>query len=554
MLSLSPLQRDRLNYQPKLPTILKDLPVLIPVKEELANQDRTNALRSLFPHTHQQPIISFKKDSNKHSSRPLKVGVVLSGGQAPGGHNVISGLFDALKILHPDSRLIGFCDGPNGIVKNKALEITADYLSSYRNQGGFDIIGSGRTKIETPDQLAASAATMKSLDLDGLVVIGGDDSNTNAAVLAEFFVKEGVKTSVIGVPKTIDGDLQSDFIEISFGFDTACKIYSEIIGNILRDALSAKKYYYFIKLMGRSASHITLECALKTQCNLALISEEIEKNKHSLADVTAQIADLICVRANLGKEYGVILIPEGVIEFIPEFKQLIQELNSLLAPDHPHAQQLEDLKSREEKVQYVAGLLSKEAKGCFSTLPLEIQAQLLLDRDAHGNVQVSKIETERLLIELVQEELKKRKEQGSYRGKFAPQPHFCGYEGRSGLPSNFDSQYCYALGHVAALLVQVGVTGYICCVRHLTRPVEEWEIAGVPIFTMLHLEKREGKDKPVIQKALVNLEGPVFQTFKRMRSQWIEEDCYLCPGPIQFAGAPELVEAPPLALRPSRSR
>lgn len=547
MAALSMLQKIRLKYQPKLPAILQHLKNLHIVAEE--PQEIKEDLASVFPHTSHQPILRFIKKEQGHSTSPLKVGVVLSGGQAPGGHNVISGLFDALKTLNPQSRLIGFRDGPSGILKNQTLEITSELMASYRNQGGFDIIGSGRTKIEKPDQFIASEKTVQELDLDGLVIIGGDDSNTTAALLAEHFKSQGIKTVVVGVPKTIDGDLKNEFIEVSFGFDTACKIYSEIIGNILKDNLSAKKYYYFIKLMGRSASHVTLECALQTHVNLALIGEEVKAQGQTLSQLVKQIADLVCARAKKGKNYGVILISEGIVEFIPEFGKMIQELNRLLAINQPHAANLEKTQASRDKIAYMAKLLSEASASCFNELPEDIQLELLLDRDPHGNVQVSKIETERLFMHLVERELQKRKQEGSYDGKFDTQPLFCGYEGRSGLPSNFDSQYCYALGFVAALLIQNKATGYICCVQGLEKPVEQWQIAGIPIFSMMHREMRGGQEKPVIRKALVDLSGAPFKAFVQHRAKWAEEDDYCCPGPIQFAGPDELVEAPPLTLK-----
>ncbi len=546
MPSLSLLQKHRLEYKPKLPSILHDLLGLVPIQgEKKAIEDQKASLQKLFPKTYKQPILHFEKGTQQ-PAKSLRVGVVLSGGQAPGGHNVISGLYDALKILHSKSYLIGFSDGPQGIIKNKAIEMTAERLAPYRNQGGFDLIGSGRTKIETPEQFAAAEATVKALDLDGLVIIGGDDSNTNAALLAEYFEEKGIKTRVIGVPKTIDGDLKNEWVEVSFGFDTACKIYSEIIGNILKDTLSAKKYYYFIKLMGRSASHIALECALQTHVNMALISEEVAEKKYTLVQLVNQISEMICLRAEQGKQYGTILIPEGIIEFIPEFKQMIQELNQVLASDQPS--HIEVFKERKDKIDYITHQLSKESAHCFLGLPEDIQEQILLDRDPHGNVQVSKVETERLFIALVDKELKRRKQMGRYQGKFNPQPHFCGYEGRSGLPSNFDSQYCYALGHVAALLIHRGATGYITCVKNLTQPVENWEILGIPIFSMLHMETREGKEKPVIRKALVDLKGQPFSIFSSQREAWMMVDDYCCPGPIQFEGLATITDAPPLTL------
>lgn len=547
MATLSLLQRLRLTYQPRLPAILRDVAALKAVPEQPA-QLVDPELEKRFPHTSHQPILHFQPGEWQASS-PLKVGVVLSGGQAPGGHNVIAGLFDAMKILNPASQLIGFIGGPGGILKNQTVLITAEQLDSYRNQGGFDLIGSGRTKIEKPDQFTAAEQTVQQLNLDGLVIIGGDDSNTTAALLAEHFKSKGLKTAVVGVPKTIDGDLKNAFIEASFGFDTACKIYSESIGNIAKDNLSAKKYYYFIKLMGRSASHVTLECALQTRINLALIGEEIAEQKQTLNDVVNQIADLVCLRAKQERHYGVILISEGIIEFIPEFAKLIHELNRLLAPSQPHAAQLERLSSKTDKIAYIKQQLKEDALRCFQGLPEEIQLQLMLDRDPHGNVQVSKIETERLLIALVEQELQKRRKAGSYQGQFSPQPIFFGYEGRSGLPSNFDCQYCYALGYVAALLIRYQATGYMCCVQGLQQPVDQWQVAGIPIFSLLHLEERSGQQKPVIQKALVDLTSRPFQVFASQRKQWGESDDYCCPGPIQFAGPKELTDATNFTLQ-----
>lgn len=528
MTFLSPLQQERLKFQPKLPKALADISKISSVPQK--PQAISGQLKEIFPLTHSQPFLSFSTINKAHS--PLRVGVVLSGGQAPGGHNVISGLFDALKKLNRESRLFGFQNGPSGIIDNKHIEITEAALAPYRNQGGFDIIGSGRTKIETPEQFSAAEKTAKTLNLDGLVIIGGDDSNTNAALLAEYFLSKGCSTKVVGVPKTIDGDLKNEFIEISFGFDTATKTYSEIIGNILRDSLSAKKYYYFVKVMGRSASHIALECALKTHSNITLISEEVEEKKMSLMEIVHSICDIIIARAAKGKDFGVILIPEGIVEFIPEFRQLITELNALLT----------------KELKFDPSQLTEPSGKCFKALPPEIRAQLLMDRDPHGNVQVSKIETERLFIDLVKAELKNRKSAGTYTGKFSAQPHFCGYEGRSCLPSNFDSQYCYALGHVAAMLIDAGATGYMSCVRALTRPVDEWQIAGIPLVTMMNIEERYGKPKPVIKKALVELDGKAFQKFKKMRDQWAIQDEYSNPGPIQFYGPAAISESIPEIL------
>lgn len=543
------LAQLRLNYQPKLPLILKNLGYLtaVPAEKTPLKEINKEQLKQKFPLTFNQPILNFHKAAHAQYDT-LRVGVVFSGGQAAGGHNVITGLFDALKKLNQHSALIGFRNGPIGILENSHIEITEEILASYRNQGGFDLIGAGRTKIETPEQLKAAKATVDWWNLDGLVIVGGDDSNTNAAVLAEYFLANECKTHVIGVPKTIDGDLKNEFIEVSFGFDTATKTYSEFIGNILRDSLSAKKYYFFIKLMGRSASHIALECALQTHPNLTLISEEVEAKGKTILDITREICDIIHERSLLGKDYGVILIPEGIIEFIPECKQLIKELNTLLNPDKSHQQKIEALSTHEEKVSYVLQLLSQASANCLKSIPSDIQMQLLLDRDPHGNVQVSKIESERLFIETVKKELKQRKEEGKYLGSFSAQPLFFGYEGRSCLPSNFDSQYCYALGHVAALLVASGATGYMSCIRNLCRPVEDWMIAGIPLITMMHIEERKGKLKPVIRKALVDLEGKPFQVFREERDRWLFLDEYFYPGPIQFFGPSEVTDRVPVTL------
>jgi diphosphate-dependent phosphofructokinase len=533
---LSPLQHARLKYRPVLPKALQEIKSLSVVKTE-NDQKASPQIAKLFPLTYQYPLLKFVK-GQEHSSAPLRVGVVLSGGQAPGGHNVIAGLFDAIKQMNPKSSLIGFLNGPSGIVKDKTVEITEALLANYRNQGGFDLIGSGRTKIETEEQFKAARTTVDKHQLDGLVVIGGDDSNTNAALLAEYFVAGGCKTTVVGVPKTIDGDLKGGGIEISFGFDTASKNYSGTIGSLMRDTLSAKKYYHFIKLMGRSASHIALECALQTHPNIAFISEEVAAEKKSLKNLVDDICDMICKRAVKGKDYGVILIPEGVVEFIPEVKLLIEELNGLLAKTKDHSATLEQLSDDQEKIAYIEKLLSKPSLTCFQTLPKDTQAQLLIGRDAHGNVQVSKIETERMMIEMVKKELKQR----PYKGSFSPLSFFCGYEGRSCLPSDFDCQYCYALGVVAALLVHAKATGYVCSLQNLSKPVEEWIPAGIPLTSLMTIEKREGEERPVIQKALVDLHGKPFASFKQQREAWIEADDYADPGPIQFFGPKDLMD------------
>lgn len=536
------LQHFRLDYKPPLPTALQDLTELAAVQVE-GQQIRDREMQELFPHASKLPDLHFKPGVGS-SLQPLKIGIVFSGGPAPGGNNVISGLLDALKKLHPSSQLIGFLDGPSGIIENKFIALTEDKLAPYRNQGGFDCIGTGRTKIETPGQFDSVEKTLRDQKLDGLVIVGGDDSNTNAAFIAEYCRQKGLKTRIIGVPKTIDGDLKNEFIEESFGFDTASKTYSEIIGNLARDALSQKKYYFFVKMMGRSASHLTLECALQTQINLALIGEEISSRNDSLSAVAGQVADLICARADKGKQYGVILVPEGLLEFIPECQEMILDLNHLM---NQHAG-LAEPGDWEAKVSLLMKHLSPASYKCFSLMPKEIQVQLLLDRDPHGNIQLSKIETERLLIALVNDELRDRRKKGSYKGQFNPQPLFCGYEGRSGLPTNFDCQYCYSLGHLAALLIHHGASGYMCSIRNLSQPVEFWEPGGIPLVKMLHFEMRKNKKQAVLQKAYVDLESRAFAAFKKNREQWQLEDEYLCPGPIQFSGPRELTDRPPLTL------
>ncbi|NGX58337.1 MAG: Pyrophosphate--fructose 6-phosphate 1-phosphotransferase [Chlamydiae bacterium] len=530
---MTDLQKARSEFDPKLPKILKNQ--LTAKSQDVLELDQECAaeLKEAFPHTYANPLLNFV--SGESPSRPLKVGAVFSGGQAAGGHNVLSGLFDALKKFHPESQLYGFIGGPRGLFIDSYTEITSEILDPYRNQGGFDLIGSGRDKIEKPEQFEATAQVVKNLGLDGVVIIGGDDSNTNAAFLAEYFLQHNIDCQVVGVPKTIDGDLTNQFIEMSFGFDSACKTYSEIIGNIARDALSAGKYYFFIKLMGRSASHIALECALQTHANYTLIGEEVQKEEKTLQEIVNDIADLICERADKNKNYGVILIPEGIVEFIPEIKTLISELNHLLA------------EKSDQTPESIKEHFSSHSRECYQTLPLEIQAQLLKDRDPHGNVQVSKIESDRLLLQMVRTELKKRGQK--YQGKFSAQPYFCGYEGRSGLPSNFDTQYCYALGYVAALLIEQKKTGYMACVTHLDQPVEEWGILGIPLVPLMCKEMRKGKMKIVIRKALVDLDGPVFAEFKRLRQDWRCQDAYVYPGPIQFFGDAILTDSVTETLR-----
>jgi pyrophosphate--fructose-6-phosphate 1-phosphotransferase len=531
------------DYPVPLPRILQDSNSLISFTIG-STQQLSDDLVKFFPHTANKPTIGFKPGVNS-SSGPLRIAALFSGGQAPGGHNVISGLFDYLKKQHPDSQLIGFLGGPSGLINNKAIEITEALISPYRNQGGFDLLGSGRTKIETPEQFAAAEKSVNDLALDGLIIIGGDDSNTNAALLAEYFISRDVHTRIIGVPKTIDGDLKNREIECSFGFDTASKTYSELIANIQRDAISAKKYCHFIKLMGRTASHITLECALRTHPNAALIGEEIAEKQSSLQDIVQNLTEIISKRAAAGKEYGVFLIPEGLLEFIPECKVLIKELNNLLAND----KSIDQFDAPEIKITYLQEKLSIDSLTCFQLLPQEIKLQLLQDRDPHGNIQVSHIESERLIISMLNMELNKRKANGSFKGSFRPLPHFYGYEGRSCYPSNFDSQYCYALGQLAGVLIQAGATGYLACIKKLTSPTAEWEICGVPLSSMMAIEERGGKAKPVLSKALVDLAGAPFKAFLKNREQWAVDDNYVYPGPIQYFGPQELTDAMTLTLQ-----
>jgi len=529
---MSRLQKLRAEYKTLLPNALQNLHAIqFQKKDSTTCKGDPEQIQRLFPKTYGRAVVA-GKEGDPRESRPLKVGVVFSGGQASGGHNVIAGLFEALTSLCSQSKLLGFLGGPSGIIENKEMEITHEKLALYRNQGGFDLIGSGRTKIETEEQLTASLKTMQAHNLDGLIIIGGDDSNTNAAILAEYFLNHDCKTAVIGVPKTIDGDLKNAFVATSFGFHTATMTYAEMIGNIARDCLSAKKYTHFIKLMGRSASHITLECALATHPNITLIGEEVAAQNKTLSQITEEIADVVMQRAEKGKNYGIVLVPEGLIEFIPEMKQLIQELNAVAE------------KEGELKVEMVKEKLSSEAKHCFEALPEEIQKQFLLDRDPHGNVQVSLIETEKLLISTVKKELAKRK----FQGKFSTQHHFFGYEGRAGFPSNFDAHYCYALGYTAALLVDEKLTGYMSCIGNLFGPIQNWTISGLPITMLLNMEMRKGKEKPVIQKALVDLEGKAFAFFKGNRKAWAEEDHYRYPGPIQFFGESDLTDCIPLTM------
>jgi len=546
-MKLSALQTARYQYAPKLPAILTAKLDSIAIEAGKPTQSYANQaeLKALFKNTYGKPLVTFAKGKNKTIGRQLRVGVILSGGQAPGGHNVIAGIFDGLKKGNKDSKLFGFLGGPSGLIEGKYVEIKDKFMDEYRNTGGFDIIGSGRTKIETPEQYAASMATAKKMKLDAIVIIGGDDSNTNAALLAEQFIAAGMGTQVIGVPKTIDGDLKNEMIETSFGFDTACKTYSEVIGNIERDANSAKKYWHFIKLMGRSASHIALECALQTQPNYCLISEEVEAQKLTLRKITDDLCAIIAKRAENGENFGVILIPEGLVEFVPEMKSLIAELNDLMAKK---ADEFNKLTGFEAQAAWLAKSLTKASADTFATLPAEIAKQFLMDRDPHGNVQVSRIETEKLLISLVESRLKEMKKAGTYVGKFSSYNHFFGYEGRCAFPSNFDADYCYALGFTAFVLVAGGLTGYLSSVRNLTAPAKDWIAGGVPLTMMMNMEQRHGEQKPVIRKALVELDGKPFKEFAKNRAEWAIKTSFAYPGAIQYYGPDEVCNQPTKTL------
>jgi len=536
---LSPLDQHRKTYSPKLPPSLNQGIERVHLKtgEATKSVKDEGAVREAFPKTYGLPLLSFEAGGSTSPSKPLRVGVVLSGGQAPGGHNVIAGVFDSIRALHQESAVYGFIGGPGGLEKGQYEVIGSEKMDAYRNTGGFDIIGSGRTKLETPEQFDRCIEVIGRLQLDAVVIIGGDDSNTNAAILAEYLLGKGLSTCVVGIPKTIDGDLKNARIPTSFGFDTAVKTYSELIGNIARDARSARKYWHFIKLMGRSASHITLEAGLQTCANVTLISEEIEEKKESLDQVVESVCRSVKARAAQGKDYGVVLVPEGLIEFIPSIKALIAEVNDLLAEKE---KEFVGLNSAEKKVQTLAGWLKPENAATFRLLPNSIKAQLLLDRDPHGNVQVSLIETEKLLSEMVGANLKK---DPGYKRKFSAQHHFFGYEGRAAAPTNFDADYCYGLGCVAAVLIRDGKTGYMASMRNLSKGVENWEAGGVPITMLFNMELRHGKLKPVIQKALVDLKGPAFGELAEHRAAWEIEDAYLYPGPIQYFGPADICDA-----------
>lgn len=555
MTNLSPLQVERLKYQPKLPASLANGINSLELTEGNATESIRDSeqIKELFKNTYGKPLVTFKQTDSSNLSEQKNVGVILSGGQAPGGHNVISGLYDALKSANPENKLYGFLGGPSGIIDGKYIEFTDSFIDEYRNTGGFDIIGSGRTKLESEEQFQKSLAVAKKLNLSAVVIIGGDDSNTNAALLAEWFVENNTGIQVIGCPKTIDGDLKNDQIEISFGFDTATKTYGELIGNIQRDANSAKKYWHFIKIMGRSASHVALEAALQTQPNITLISEEVEEKAMSLNSIISHMTSVIAKRAEKGKNFGIAIIPEGLIEFIPEMKSMIANLNDLMGeleqdPNYNNAT------SSHERFEIVQNRLKPENATVFTSLPALIKAQLLMDRDPHGNVQVSRIETEKLLIEMIRTKLDEMKTNGEFVGNFSDQAHFFGYEGRCAFPSNFDADYCYSLGYNAFALINFGLTGYLSSVKNLTKPASQWSAGGVPITMMMNMEKRHGEFKPVIQKALVQLDGPVFKKLEANREDWAMNDKYLFPGAIQYFGPSSVCDITTVTLQLEQSK
>ena len=547
-MKVSALQQARYSYNPKLPLILReDIRKIKPVygkpTQSVSDQEK---LQKLFPNTYGLPKVSFEKGQNNDIGKKMNVGVILSGGQAPGGHNVICGLYDALKKANSESQLYGFMGGPSGILDDKFIIMTDDLINAYRNTGGFDIIGSGRTKLETKEQFEVCTKVCHKHDINAIVIIGGDDSNTNAAVLAEYFRAQGESICVVGCPKTIDGDLKNESIEASFGFDTATKTYSELIGNIERDANSARKYWHFIRLMGRSASHIALECALQTQPNICLIGEEVEAKNQSIEEITNYIADIVAKRSEKGNDFGVILVPEGLIEFVPSLKVLIREINDLLAKTEKEFNIIETVA---DKITFVEANLSDRSKKVFNSLPEEIKGQLLADRDPHGNVQVSKIETEKLLIQTVTKRLKQMKAEGKYKGKFSTQNHFFGYEGRCAFPSNFDSDYCYSLGYNAVMLLSANLTGYLSSVTQLSKSADQWQAGGIPITMMMNLEQRHGEQKPVIKKALVELDGEPFKYFAAHRDEWALDTCFTFPGAIQYYGPAEVCDQSTMTLR-----
>ena len=549
MTNLSPLQVERLKYQPKLPSSLASgINHLQSIEgnatQSVANQDE---IKALFKNTYGKPTITFQTTTEATQCDLRNVGVILSGGQAPGGHNVIAGLYDALKQANPSNNLYGFLGGPSGIIEGKYVEFNDEFINDYRNTGGFDIIGSGRTKLETEEQFQSAWEVCKKLNISAVVIIGGDDSNTNAALLAEWFVAHNANIQVIGCPKTIDGDLKNEQIEISFGFDTATKTYGELIGNIERDANSAKKYWHFIKIMGRSASHVALEAALQTQPNITLISEEVEQRKMSLSSIIDYMTDIIVKRSEMGKNFGIAVIPEGLIEFVPELKSMIANLNDIMSTLEKDSKYTSGTPA--EKIAIIENTLSSENSSVFKSLPALIKAQLLMDRDPHGNVQVSKIETEKLLISMIEEKLNGLKKEGKYSGKFSTQSHFFGYEGRCAFPSNFDADYCYSLGFNAFALINFGLTGYLSSVRNLTEPAQNWIAGGVPLTMMMNMERRHGEMKPVIKKALVELDGPVFKKLEANREDWALNDRYLFPGAIQYFGPSSVCDITTVTLQ-----
>ncbi len=552
MIELSPLHAARYAYVPKVPEIfLESILNIAPRSTAIVEPEKDReALKNAFPNSYGKPAVEFVAAQSPLKTKPLTVGVILSGGPAAGGHNVIAGLFDALKKAHPQSTLIGFKGGPSGLIDGTYIELTSEIVDRYRNTGGFDIIGSGRTKIETQEQLEKSFKNARNIALDALVVVGGDDSNTNAAMLSEYFRQRGAAVTVVGVPKTIDGDLKNEWIESSFGFDTATKVYAELIGNICRDAASGRKYWHFIKLMGRSASHIALECAFLTRPNVALISEEVEAKQMSLSSIVNSIADAISARAAKGENFGVIIIPEGLIEFIPEIKRLIAEINDIIAAE---GSLYETLSKGEVQRSFIAARLGPESAALFSSLPEVIQSQLCWDRDPHGNVQVSRIETEKLLVEMTSRRLREMAEKNEYTGKFDYQTHFFGYEGRCAFPSNFDADYCYSLGYDACLLILHSLSGYIAAIRNLAAPAKDWLPGGIPIVSMMNIERRHGKDKPVIKKALVEIEGKPFKAFSEARDAWALSSDYRIPGGIQYFGPPAITDMPAITLQLERN-
>jgi pyrophosphate--fructose-6-phosphate 1-phosphotransferase len=543
-MSICALQKERAKYQPKVPEALRGNVKAIEGKytQSVADQEE---IKKIFPHTYGMPIITFEKSNDKNDLPAINAGVILSGGQAPGGHNVIAGLFDGIKAVNKDSRLYGFILGPAGLINHEYMELTSEIIDNYRNTGGFDIIGSGRTKLETVEQFDKGLEILKKLNISALVIIGGDDSNTNACVLAEYYKSIHAGVQVIGCPKTIDGDLKNEQIETSFGFDTACKVYSEVIGNIQRDCNSARKYWHFIKLMGRSASHIALECALQTHPNICIISEEIEAKNQSLDDIVNYIATIVAERADKGNNFGIVLIPEGLIEFIPAMKRLIAELNDFLVRYETEFKMIR----KSEQCAYIINKLTKENSELYASLPETVARQLSLDRDPHGNVQVSLIETEKLLAEMVGNRLAEWKASDKYKGKFLTQVHFFGYEGRCAAPSNYDADYCYSLGYTASCLISTGKTGYMSSVRNTTAPANQWIAGGVPITMMMNLERRAGQNKPVIRKALVDLNGAPFREFVANRDFRSENTDYVYPGPIQYFGPVKVCDQPTITLQ-----